>query len=227
MLADSRFRARRAAGALEAAIRYEVLDPVTDAAAALDPRAPALHEGGNLLETCAYSRGDVDDALAASTHVIEQSFVTQRIEHAFLEPEACLAVPVGARVAGADADDVGGGARDVVLTVYTQGQGVHDDQAQIASVLGLDPSAVDVELVSNGGAFGGKEDLSIQAQTALAAVVTGRPVRTILSREQSLRMHPSGIRSRSATRPAPTPRGDFSRCGHGSSAIPGPTHQWE
>ncbi|NNK47770.1 MAG: molybdopterin-dependent oxidoreductase, partial [Gemmatimonadetes bacterium] len=76
------------------------------------------------------------------------------------------------------------------LKVFTQGQGVHDDQAQVASVLGIEPGSVEVELVSNGGAFGGKEDLSIQAQTALAAFLTGRAVRTILTREQSVRMHP-------------------------------------
>ncbi len=183
VLADTRFHARRAAEVLEAAIRYDVLEPVTDPVRALDPEAAAVHDGGNLLEVCAYARGDVDAALAASTHVVEQSFVTQRIEHAFLEPEACLAVPAGT-------GGTCGPSEGATLKVYTQGQGVHDDQAQIASVLGLDPPAVEVELVSNGGAFGGKEDLSIQAQTALAAILTGRPVRTILTREQSLRLHP-------------------------------------
>ncbi len=182
VLADSAFHARRIAAALEEAVRYEVLEPVTDPESALDPGAPHVHEGGNLLDTCAFSRGSVDEALAGSAHVVEQTFVTQRIEHAFLEPEACLAVPAGAGGLGPKA-----GAR---VKVYTQGQGVHDDQAQIASVLGLDVSAVEVELVANGGAFGGKEDLSIQAQTSLAALLTGRPVRTVLSREQSMRMHP-------------------------------------
>ena len=201
VLADTRFRARRAAEALEAEVRYEVLQPVTDPWRALDPEVDALHEGGNLLEVCAFARGDVDGALAAAEHVVEQSFQTQRIEHAFLEPEACLAVPNLApsqgdtKVAGAarEAGDTSGAARDaagLLLEVYTQGQGVHDDQAQIASVLGVDPACVEVELVSNGGAFGGKEDLSIQAQTAVAAMVSGRPVRTILTREQSLRLHP-------------------------------------
>jgi xanthine dehydrogenase molybdenum-binding subunit len=117
--------------------------------------------------------------------VVEQEFVTQRIEHAFLEPEACLAIP-----AGTAGNGVAGPAYPARLKVYTQGQGVHDDQAQIASVLGVKPAAIEVELVSNGGAFGGKEDLSIQAQAALAAFLTGRPVRVILAREQSIRMHP-------------------------------------
>ena len=74
--------------------------------------------------------------------------------------------------------------------VYSGGQGVWDDRNQIASVLGVDQQQVTVELVSNGGAFGGKEDMSNQAQTALAAHLLQRPVKCTLTREQSLRMHP-------------------------------------
>jgi len=185
VLADTRFHAKLAAEALEESVRYQVMEPVADPVEALREGSPAVHEGGNLLDVCAYARGDVEAALAGSAHIVERTFVTQRIEHAFLEPEACLAVPAGAALPGADAEGA-----DARLKVFTQGQGVHDDQAQVASVLGVDPEAVDVELVSNGGAFGGKEDLSIQAQTALAALLTGRAVRTILTREQSIRMHP-------------------------------------
>ncbi|MFH1176171.1 MAG: molybdopterin cofactor-binding domain-containing protein [Acidobacteriota bacterium] len=76
------------------------------------------------------------------------------------------------------------------IKVYSQGQGVHEDQVQIAAVLGLERKQVEVELVSTGGAFGGKEDLSIQAQTALAAFLLGRPVRLVLTREQSILLHP-------------------------------------
>jgi len=183
VLADTRRHALLAAERLENEIRYEVLEAVTDPVAALEPGAPRVHAEGNLLGVCAYARGDVEAALAASAHVVEQTFVTQRIEHAFLEPEACLVVPVST-------GDPSGPVAPAELKVYTQGQGVHDDQAQIASVLGLDVDRVEVELVSNGGAFGGKEDLSIQAQTALAALLTGRPVSTVLTREQSLRIHP-------------------------------------
>jgi xanthine dehydrogenase molybdenum-binding subunit len=182
VLADTRFRARGAAEALEDRVEYQVLTPVTDPVAALEPGAPEVHAGGNLVEVCAFSRGDVDAALAASEHVLERSFTTQRVEHAFLEPEACLAIPLSRQT-----EREGRGAR---LKVFTQGQGVHDDRDQIASVLGIPPEDIEVELVSNGGAFGGKEDLSIQAQTALAAWLTGRPVRTILTREQSMRLHP-------------------------------------
>ena len=76
------------------------------------------------------------------------------------------------------------------LDVFSQGQGVFDDRRQIASFLGVDEGAVKVTLVSNGGAFGGKEDLSIQGQTALMAMLTGRPVKATLTREESIRLHP-------------------------------------
>ncbi len=185
VLADSRFAAHRAAEVLEESIQYEVLNPVTDPDTALEPDAPEIHDGGNLLDVCAFGRGDVDAALSASAFVVEQTFVTQRVEHAFLEPEACLAVPAGHQDSGAR-----GPAGRARLKVYTQGQGVHEDQRQIASVLGLSLGDVEVELITNGGAFGGKEDLSVQAQTALASLLTGRPVRTVLTRKQSIQMHP-------------------------------------
>ncbi len=171
VVADTRFHARRAAGLV--AVDFEVLEPVTDPEAALAPGAPELHPGGNLLEACAYSRGDVDAALAASAVVVEETFTTQRIEHAFLEPEAALAIPEGDR-----------------MRLLSQGQGVHDDRRQVAAVLGVAEASVEVELVTNGGAFGGKEDLSVQAHAALAARLTGRPVKVELTREQSLRLHP-------------------------------------
>jgi xanthine dehydrogenase molybdenum-binding subunit len=171
VVADSQARARNAARLVR--VEAEVLEPVTDPEAALEEVAPAIHEGGNLLEVCAFSRGDVESALSESAHTVEAVFRTQRIEHAFLEPEAALAVPAGGH-----------------LSVYSQGQGVHDDRRQIAAILGIEPENVDVELVTNGGAFGGKEDLSVQGHASLAAWMTGQPVRIVLTREQSLRIHP-------------------------------------
>ncbi len=171
VLADTQHHARRAAAAVQ--IGYEVLEPVTDPEKALEPDSPRVHGDGNLLEVCAFSRGDVEAALVASAHTVEAEFHTQRIEHAFLEPEAALAVP-----------------GDGGLTVYSQGQGVHDDQRQIAAILGIRPDRVRVELVTNGGAFGGKEDLSVQGHTALAARLLQQPVKIVLTREQSLRIHP-------------------------------------
>ena len=130
----------------------------------------------NVLSTSEYSRGDVEAALADSAHVVAETFSTQRIEHAFLEPESTLAVPSRSD-----------GRRH--LHVYSGGQGVWDDRNNIARVLAVDNSHVTVELVSNGGAFGGKEDMSNQAHAALAAWLLDTPVKCTLSREESLRMH--------------------------------------
>ena len=163
--------ARRAVEAI--ADYYEIRQPVTAREEALRPGAPRLHKKGNLLSKSEIQRGDVEGALAASAHVATHTFNTQFIEHLFLEPESCIALP-----------------ENDGLRVYTQGQGVFDDRRQIAGALGMPADKVFVTLVSNGGAFGGKEDMSIQAQTALLARVTGRPVRLTLSREESLRMHP-------------------------------------
>jgi aldehyde oxidoreductase len=171
VVAGTALQARRAAALVRC--RWDVLPPVCDPESALSPDAPRLHAKGNLLETCAFQRGDVDAALGESAVVVEMEFHTQRIEHAFLEPEACLAEPEGEG-----------------LRVWSPGQGVHDDQRQIAALLGLPRERVTVELVSNGGAFGGKEDLSVQGHAALAAWLLNRPVKVVLSREESLRLHP-------------------------------------
>jgi selenium-dependent xanthine dehydrogenase len=169
--ADTRRAAREAAALVE--VDYEVLEPVTDPFQALADDPPALHEGGNVLSVSRVRRGDVDAALAASAHVVSRSYRTQRIEHAFLEPESSLAVP----------------AADGRIDVFSQGQGVWDDRRQVASFLGLPEEQVVVTQVSCGGAFGAKEDLNVQAHAALAAVVTGRPVLVTLSRVESLRSH--------------------------------------
>ena len=169
--AVDRRTARRAAQAIE--VGYEVREPITNPEDALKPDAPRLHKKGNLLSRSEIKRGDVDEALKNSTHVATHTFQTQFIEHMYLEPESSIAMPEGDG-----------------LRVYTQGQGVFDDRRQIASFLGMPESDIFVALVSNGGAFGGKEDMSIQAQTALLAKVTGSPVKLTLSREESLRLHP-------------------------------------
>jgi selenium-dependent xanthine dehydrogenase len=169
--ADSRQAARTAAGLVE--IELEVLEPVTDPFEALADGAPELHEGGNVLSVSKVERGDVDAALAGAAHVVTESFRTQFIEHAFLEPESALAVPDG----------------DGSLQVYSQGQGVWDDRRQVASFLGLPDERVRVTHVPTGGAFGAKEDLNVQGHAGLLAIHTGRPVLVTLTRKQSLRFH--------------------------------------
>jgi aldehyde oxidoreductase len=174
VVAETRQQARAATELVD--VEYDVLPPVTDPLAAIAADAPLAVWGtdGNILSVSSYARGDVDGALAASAHTVHEVFQTQRIEHAFLEPESTLAVPD---------PDAG------TMHVYSGGQGVWDDRDDICRVLDVATDRVVVELVSNGGAFGGKEDMSNQAQTALAAWVLGRPVKCTLSREESFRLH--------------------------------------
>ena len=171
--ADDVRTARAAAALVE--IEYEVRAPLTDPEKALAEGAPRVnpkHE--NLLSRSVVRRGDAAAALASSAHVVSGTWRTQRIEHLFLEPEAALAEPLP----------------DGRLALFTQGQGVFDDRRQVARFLGVPEEAVHVELVPSGGAFGGKEDMSVQAQTALLARVSGRPVKLVLTRDESVRMHP-------------------------------------
>ena len=175
VVAETRAQARAAAGLVE--VDYEVHTPITDVDVALSTSEVAVWQTkDNVLSTSTYQRGDVDAALASSKHVVRETFQTQRIEHAFLEPEATLAVPSGS-----------GETRR--LHVYSGGQGVWDDRNDIARVLGLANDRVTVELVTNGGAFGGKEDMSNQAHASLAAWLLDAPVKCVLSREESLLMH--------------------------------------
>ena len=173
VVAETRRQARDAVELIN--VTYKELRPITDPFAAIDDSEIAVWgTKNNVLSRSEYARGDVDTALASSAHVVRETFQTQRIEHAFLEPESTLAVP---------------NPEKQTMHVYSGGQGVWDDRDQICAVLGLSTEQVVVELVSNGGAFGGKEDMSNQAQTALAAWKLQRPVKCTLSREESLLMH--------------------------------------
>ena len=171
--AESEGEARAAAERIE--IEIEPLPALLDPERALEPGAPRVNPAhDNQLSHSVIRRGDAAAALAASAHTVAGVWRTQRVEHYFLEPEAALAVP----------------EPDGTLHLYTQGQGVFDDRRQVAAFLGIPDTQVFVELVPSGGAFGGKEDLSIQAHAALLSWTTRRPVKLVLDRRQSIRMHP-------------------------------------
>lgn len=172
VVADSRINARAAVPLVN--VGYAPLRPIVDPVAAINDTEFALWESDtNVLSTSHYERGDIDAALASSAFVIDEVFQTQRIEHAFLEPESTLAVM----------------REDGGMHVYSGGQGVWDDRNQIADMLSITTDQVSVELVSNGGAFGGKEDMSNQGHAALAAWLLRQPVKCTLSREESFLMH--------------------------------------
>ena len=172
VVATDRTTARKAAELVD--ITYKELPVITDPIKAIDSDENAVWGlEGNILSTSSYKRGDPAASFSDCAHVVSETFQTQRVDHAFVEPESTLAT----------FDNAGN------LYVYSGGQGIWDDRNDIARVLGIDPSEVTVELVSNGGAFGGKEDMSNQAQTALAAWLLQKPVKTTLSREESLLIH--------------------------------------
>jgi aldehyde oxidoreductase len=171
VVADSDETARKAVAAI--VIDYDILQPVTDVFQAIT--AERIHpERPNNFETTTFKTGDVNAALKNSRFRSAGKYETQRIEHAFMEKEATLAMP----------DDDGG------IILYSQSQGVYEDRRQVALILGLPEEKARVILVPNGGGFGGKEDLSVQGQTALFAFLLQKPVKLTLTRPESIRLHP-------------------------------------
>lgn len=171
VVAESDAIAREAVGLIH--VDYEVLEPVVDMHKAMQEDSPSVHEGGNVLSKSITNRGDLDDARTQSKYISKGIYETQMIEHGFMEPEACIAYP-----------------HKNGVEVLSQGQGVFEDRVQIAKILGLPQPDVRVKLVSNGGGFGGKEDLSVQGHAALAAYLMKEPVKVRLTRDESIIMHP-------------------------------------
>ena len=171
VVAESEAIARDAMSKIK--VTYEPLEVVSDMHAAMTPESPKVHEGGNILSHPVFVRGDMDEARANSAFISTGVYETQRVEHAFMEVEAAVAMPDGEGV-----------------KVYSQSQGIYEDQIQIAKLLGLSKEQVRVILVPNGGGFGGKEDLSVQGHAALMAKLLGLPVKVHLTRDESIIMHP-------------------------------------
>ena len=183
VVADSNEQAHDALKAIR--VTYEVLPAVTDPVQARQPDAPVLHPDrpkGNLLKHIQVSHGNVAQGFAAADVIIDHTYRTPRTEHAFLEPECSVAVPAGW-------NDFRHGLHDK-LTIYVGSQIPYADRHQVARCLGLSEEAVRIKGTVMGGGFGGKEDIAGQVHAALAAQVTGRPVKVLYSREESLRFHP-------------------------------------
>ena len=168
--------AKRAAAKIQ--VEYEVLDPVLDMVAALDPGAPKLHDWGNVLRHVRIEHGDPD---ADAEVWVEGYYETAMQDQAALGPEAGLAIP---------AEDGG-----VDLIVSTQW--LHVDRQQIAPALNLPEEKVRLTLAGVGGAFGSREDLHMQLHACMLALHTGRPVKMSYGREESflahVHRHPSRI----------------------------------
>ncbi|MCS7057124.1 MAG: xanthine dehydrogenase family protein molybdopterin-binding subunit [Thermoflexales bacterium] len=156
-------------------VEYEDLPPLTDLHAALRPDAPQLHPHypGNVMKRYRIRKGDVEAAFAQCDVIVEDTYTTGAQEHAYLQPEAGLAY----------IDDAGR------ITVQVAGQWAHEDQHQIAHALNLPLDQVRVIYPAIGGAFGGREDMSVQIVLALAAWKLRRPVKIIWTREESIIGH--------------------------------------
>ncbi|HEY0072213.1 MAG TPA: xanthine dehydrogenase family protein molybdopterin-binding subunit, partial [Chloroflexia bacterium] len=174
------------AGAALVEVEYEDLPPVIDARAAMSPDSPLVHDaqGTNVLGHVAIRKGDADAALEGADLVLEGEFTTSWQEHAYLQPEAGIAY----------IDQAG------KLVIETAGQWLHEDRKQIAAMLKLPEEDVIIRYAAIGGAFGGREDLSIQHLLALATWKLKRPTAMIWSREESMfahhKRHPFSIRCR-------------------------------
>jgi CO/xanthine dehydrogenase Mo-binding subunit len=167
-------------------VEYEDLPAVTDPSEALKPNAPQLHphrqpselhpelsKEGNIISHHQIRKGDMEAGWEAADVVVEGEYLTPAQEHAYLQPEAGLSY----------IDDKGR------VTVVAAGQWTWEDQQQIAHALDIPPKRVRVIYPAIGGAFGGREDLSVQIVLALAAQRLRRPVRITWSREESILGH--------------------------------------
>lgn len=172
-------------------VEFEDLPIITDPEQAMQEGALRLHPDreNNILHHNRIRKGDVEAGFAEAAVVIETEYRTPAQEHAFLQPEAGLAY----------IDDEGR------VTVEVAGQWVHEDQGQIAHALDLPVDKVRVKYPAIGGAFGGREDMSVQIVLALAAWRLhargiDRPIKIIWSREESIfghnKRHPFVIRAK-------------------------------
>jgi selenium-dependent xanthine dehydrogenase len=154
-------------------VEYEVLKPLSDPEKSLDEDSPNIHPKGNLLSETKIYRGNVEQAIKDADFMSTGTYQTQMIEHGYMEPECSIA-----RV------------HHDSIEVFSQGQGIYEDRKQIAELLNMPEEKVRVILVPNGGGFGGKEDLSVQGHAALFAKALNKPVKVLLTRDESIIMHP-------------------------------------
>lgn len=152
-------------------VHYVPLPVVDDPTFALSKQAPKLHPGGNVLHRAQYGDGDIEAAFARCKHIIEQTYVTPRQMHTYMETEGGLFIP-----------EAGGR-----LLVYSPTQHGYKDRMQLARILALPEANIRVVSSPIGGSFGGKDELNVQPYGALLALATGRPVHIHHSRKESVR----------------------------------------
>lgn len=167
-------------------VEYEALAPVTDPEAALLHDAPRIHESGNLQRELHFARGDVEEVFRRAAHIVEETYVTPRQMHGFMETE-------------------GGHAfvdEHETLHVFAGGQHGARDCLQLSRILAIPEDKIRVVTSPTGGAFGGKDELTVQPALALLALKSRKPVRLQLSRAESVlagqKRNPMSIRMKTA-----------------------------
>lgn len=177
--ADDLNAARRAIAMIH--VEYEILPAVFDPDEAMVKGAPIVHEyaPNNLVKHIPIRRGNVEEGFARSDIIVEQTYETQAVEHAYLETEAGLAYV----------------DHDGVVTVHSPSQNITHHRHMLARILKLPINKVRMIMSPVGGGFGGKEDMIYQGMLALLAMKTRRPVRLVFTREESIattaKRHPS------------------------------------
>ncbi|MDP2792405.1 MAG: molybdopterin-dependent oxidoreductase, partial [Rectinemataceae bacterium] len=160
------------AGAARIVVTYRDLPVISGYDEALKPDAVRLHGGAdNTIAVMESGRGNAAEGFAAAALVMEGDYETQYVEHAYLEPESCIAT----------VDEAG------FLTVYVASQGPPMDIAEISHVVGRPVDTIRIVGMPMGGGFGGKEDISVQIIAALGTLATGRPVKYTFTRRESIR----------------------------------------
>lgn len=167
--ADHPETCRRALQAIK--VEFEILPPLTNPEDSLDASVPSIHPDGNVFRTQRIIAGDPG---ATAEIVVEGEYIIGMQDQAFLGTESALGIP--------DADGSG-------VEVYVATQWLHEDQKQMAACLGLPEERVRLTLGGVGGAFGAREDISLQVHTALLALRTKRPVKMQYGREESFFGH--------------------------------------
>ena len=170
--AESQEIAEQAVALIEA--EFEEQTVIKDAVQSYQPDVPQLHESGNLLKHIKVRKGNMDKGFADADIVLEHTFHTAITDHAFLEPECSIAVPL----------------EDGRMEVYVGSQIPYQDRTQVARVMGWPEERVRIVGQLMGGGFGGKEDVMGQIHSAMLANATGRPVKLLFDRHESLVVHP-------------------------------------
>ena len=155
-------------------LEMEPLPMVTNPVDAKKDGAPLVHESGNLLKHIKVDKGDIQKGFKEADVVIEDTYYTPSYDHAFMEPECSIARLL----------------EDGKMEVYVGSQIPYSDREQVAAALDLPLDKVRVRSPLVGGGFGGKEDIAGQIHAALLANATGKPVKVLYDRHESLLVHP-------------------------------------